>query len=202
MEIITIISYLFKKRVVVGIMLLGLMGTGISEAQETSDFGTTDIQKVPHNEFEEFEDQFADVNWTTSGFDATVTLDRIPTTEIRARLQKVYGDPTFGVGELMERPGFSPSQYIQFEYWFIIDEEIPMIILDVNGPFRNGLIYAGAPQFVDLMPQIKRNFNRDLMSVESLAEYRDYFYAVDDQQWYEVGYEDGEFFREEISDPF
>lgn len=174
---------------------------GVNPAFGQLGFSTTDIQKIPYEDYEKFEEQFGDVDWTSSGFDASLPIDRIPTSELRARLQKVYGDPTFGVEDLMNQPDFSPSKYIQFEYWFIVDDEIPMIVLDVDGPFRSGLIYAGAPQFVDLMPEIKRNFSSELMSVDSLAEYRDYFYVIDEDQWYVVGYEDGEFLREEISQP-
>ncbi len=183
-------------------LVIGLSGFMQANSQEAPEFGTTDIQKVPYEEHEEFENRFGNIDWTTSGFDASLTIDRIPTSEIRARLQQAFGDPTFQVEDLMNQPDFSQSQYIQFEYWFIIDDEIPMIVLDVNGPFRNGLIFAGAPQFVDLMPEIKRNFNRELMNVDSLADYQDYFYDLDDRQWYVVAYEDGEFIREEISDPF
>lgn len=174
----------------------------VTPAEAQLDFGTIDIQKVPFEEFKEFEERFGDIDWTGAGFDASLPIDRIPTSELRARLQAAYGDPTFGVGDLLNQPDFSARQYVQFEYWFIVDDEIPMIILDVDGPFRRGLIYAGAPQFVDLMPEIKRNLSSDLMSVDSLAEYRDYFYVIDEDQWYVVGYEDGEFVREETSNPF
>ena len=188
------ISYI---AVIVGLML-SMLPVDVA-AQSVS---TTDIQKIPHEDHQDFEEQFGNIDWTSSGFEASSPIDRIPTPEVRARLQEAYGEPTFGVGQLMERPDFSPSKYIQFEYWFIVDDEIPMIVLDVDGPFRSGVIYAGAPQFVDLMPEIKRNFSRELMSVDTLAEYRDYFYVVDEEQWYIVGYEDGEFIREETSNPF
>ncbi len=184
------------------LILLIIAAWAVSPAEAQLDFGTTEIEKVPFEDYQEFEEQFSNVNWTSAGFDASLPIDRIPTSELRARLQAAYGDPTFGVGDLLNRPDFTASQYVQFEYWFIVDDEIPMIVLDVDGPFRRGLIYAGAPQFVDLMPEIKRNFSSELMSVDSLAEYRDYFYVIDEDQWYVVGYEDGEYVREETSNPF
>jgi hypothetical protein len=40
------------------------------------------------------------------------------------------------------------------------------MILDLDGPFENGLVYVGASRYIDLMPQVKRTLNRMLMGDE------------------------------------
>lgn len=165
-------------------------------------FEEPDIRKVDRSERAQFERQFADINWTGQGLYNPTTIDRIPTIELRSRLQAVYGDPTQGIGDLINENNFRPGKAVQFEYWFIIDGEIPMMILDLDGPFENGLVYVGASRYIDLMPQVKRTLNRYLMDRDTeLAEYRDYFYSPERDQWYLVEYTDGTFNREAIDRP-
>lgn len=165
-------------------------------------FEDPDIRKVDRTERAHFESKFAEINWTGQGLYNPTTIDRIPTIELRSRLQAVYGDPTQGIGDLINENNFRPGKAIQFEYWFIIDGEIPMMILDLDGPFENGLVYVGASRYIDLMPQVKRTLNRYLMDRNTeLADYKDYFYSPERDQWYIVEYKDGEFNREAIDRP-
>jgi len=165
-------------------------------------FEEPEIRKVDKQDRAEFERRFADINWTGQGLYNPTTIDRIPTIELRSRLQAVYGDPTQGIGDLIDERNYRPGKAVQFEYWFIIDGEIPMMILDLDGPFENGLVYVGASRYIDLMPQVKRTFTRKLMNEGSdLASFRDYFYSPERDQWYLVRYENGEFEREAIDRP-
>jgi len=165
-------------------------------------FDEPDIQKVQHSERAQFEQRFSDINWTGQGLYNPTTIDRIPTIELRSRLQAVYGDPTQGIADLINQRNYRPGKAVQFEYWFIIDGEIPMMILDLDGPFENGLVYVGASRYIDYMPQVKRTLNRKLMGVgRDLAPYSDYFYSPERDQWYKIEYKDGEFSREAINRP-
>ncbi len=160
-----------------------------------------DIVKVDRSQRAAFQQRFRDVRWTGAGFRGSTTIDRIPTRELRARLQKVYGDPTQKLKDLIRQVNFRPGHYIQFEYWFVIDDEIPMMILDVDGPFGNGLVFAGAGRYVDLMPEIKRTLSRKLMDINELAEYEDHYFELNEGQWYLVRYRDGNFHNEKVSQP-
>ncbi len=76
------------------------------------------------------------------------------------------------------------------------------MILDLDGPFENGLVYVGASRFIDLMPQVKRTLNRLLMSEKAEpVEFQDYFYSPERQQWYLVKFKNGEFQRDMIERP-
>lgn len=165
-------------------------------------FEEPDIRKVDRSDRAQFENRFADINWTGQGLYNPTTIDRIPTIELRSRLQAVYGDPTQSIGDLINEANFRPGKAVQFEYWFIIDNEIPMMILDLDGPFENGLVFVGASRYIDLMPQVKRTLNRYLMDRDmELADYSDFFYSPERDQWYLVEYKNGEFNREAIDRP-
>jgi hypothetical protein len=77
-----------------------------------------------------------------------------------------------------------------------------MMILDLDGPFENGLVYVGASQYVDLMPQIKRTLTRKLMESDlEEGTFSDYYYSPEREQWYLVQYRNGEFNRTPIDRP-
>lgn len=160
-----------------------------------------DIIKIEPEDRDAFRQRFRQVSWTGAGFTGSTVIDRIPTRELRARLQKVYGDPTQKLKDLFEREQFRPGHYIQFEYWFVINDQIPMMILDIDGPFGNGLVFAGDNRYVDLMPEIKRTLSRKLMYIKNLAPYKDHYYDLNSRQWYLVIYEDGEFANIPIARP-
>lgn len=76
-----------------------------------------------------------------------------------------------------------------------------MMVLDWDGPFGKGLTFAGASKYIDLMPQIKRALSQELMSVESLGNYQDYYYSPERGQWFRVTYQDGNYTTKEIESP-
>ncbi len=177
-------------------ILISLIGS-MAYAQ----FEDPEIRKVEPSERNAFQQRFADINWSGQGLYNPTTIDRLPTIELRSRLQAAFGDPTQTIGDLIN-DNFRPGKAIQFEYWFIVDDQMPLMILDLDGPFENGLVYVGASRYIDLMPQVKRALNRKLMGDDGEpAEFSDYFYSPERDQWYLVKYEDGEYKREVISRP-
>ena len=176
-------------------LLMVLCTTTAAYAQ----FEEPEIRKVSSEEAENFETQFATIKWTGQGFDYN-QLDRIPAIEIRARLQSVFGEPTKKIEDIVEDGKLRAGKAIQFEYWFIIDGEIPMMVLDLDGPFADGLVYVGASRYIDLMPQVKRTLTR-LVTDAQPKEYTDYFFSPERSQWYKVSYANGEYKKEKIAAP-
>lgn len=166
-------------------------------------FEKPDIEKISNERASWFMDKYEDIKWTGAGFYDDTELDGRQTNEIRARLQKAYGDPTKTIGDLINSKDFRPAQAIQFEYWFVIDDTIPMMVLDIDGPFGRGLVYAGASKYIDLMPQIKRVFSKEIMKPnrDSLSAYQDYYYSPERGQWFNVKHNDGKFRTVRISSP-
>jgi hypothetical protein len=170
--------------------------------QASAQIEDPEILKVDRADRTEFQDRFSNINWTGQGLYNPTTIDRIPTIELRSRLQAAFGDPTQRIEDLINTENYRPGKAVQFEYWFIIDGEIPMMVLDLDGPFENGLVYVGASRYIDLMPQVKRTFTRMLMEEgDSLAAFSDYFFSPERDQWYQVTYSNGEFEREIIDRP-
>ncbi len=164
-------------------------------------FSEPEFEKVSEDQRSWFQNRFENVKWTGQGLYDDTDLDDRQTIEIRARLQSVYGDPTQKLEDLIDQEDFRPGMAIQFEYWFTVDDSIPMMVLDVDGPFSNGLVFGGASKYIDLMPQIKRTFAQKLMEAEPLDSYQDYFYSPERQQWFNVVYKDGQYKTTEIESP-
>lgn len=172
----------------------------ILSASAVAQFEEPEIRKVEKDERAKFQQRFSEIKWSGQGFNYN-ELDRMPAIEIRANLQKVFGNPTQTVGDIIEKDGkLRPGKAVQFEYWFIVDGEIPLMVLDMDGPFENGLVYAGASRYIDLMPQVKRTLTR-LVQEADPAEFEDFFYSPERDQWYRVSYKAGEYKKEEIKEP-
>lgn len=180
-------------------------------AQPTTPFAAPTFRKVDKKDLPAFMRKYNTENLTGRGMHLHETIDNVPTMELRARLEALYGGPTKNVLDLMAEPDFREGKYVQFEYWFEINGSMPMVILDVSGPFASGLVYGGLPKFVDMMPEVKREFSKALMGVTQLAEYTDYYYALDERDkakkqaipngWYVVQYKNGTFSYEKITAP-
>ena len=183
------------KRNLFTIFLLMILLTTAAQAQ----FEEPEIIKVGADEVAKFESKFKTIKWTGQGFNPN-SLDKMPAIEIRAHSQGAYGEPTRKIEDIVNSGTYRPGKAIQFEYWFIVDGEIPMMVLDMDGPFADGLVYVGASRYIDMMPQVKRTFTRLVTEAEP-KEYTDYFYSPEDEQWYKVSYSNGVYKKEEIEKP-
>ncbi len=165
----------------------------------SAQFEEPQIIKIEEENAKEFEERFAHIKWTGQGFNYN-SLDRIPAIEIRARLQSAYGDPTKTIETVMDGGKFRAGKAIQFEYWFVVNGSIPMMVLDLDGPFADGLVYVGASRYIDLMPEVKRTLTRTVTEAKP-KEYSDFFYSPERNQWYKVSYKNGTYTKEEIKKP-
>ena len=117
-----------KKQFLLCFMLMVVLTCG-AHAQ----FDDPKIIKVEVGNAGEFEERFSTIKWTGQGFNFN-SLDRMPAIEIRARLQSVYGDPTKTIETVIDDGTFRAGKAIQFEYWFVVNGSIPMMVLDLDGP--------------------------------------------------------------------
>ena len=183
-------------------VLIFLMLNGPAYSQNDDPFRVPEIRKVERAEAEQFNQEYIRrMQWTGQGFQAATAIDFIPAVELRARFQSLYGDPTRRLEDLILKPGFRLTEAIQYEYWFLVDEKIPIMVLDIDGPFATGLVYAGPIIYIDYFPEIKRTLSAELMKINRLEEFTDIFYSPERSQWYEISYVNGEFNTKEISRP-
>lgn len=182
-------------------LIVVLIGTA-AHAQVPDAFKVPTFRKVDNKDRAAFMTRFNQMrDMTGNGFQGETPIDRIPSTELRARLQRQFGNPTVTVVDFVGAQNVRPGNSIQFEYWFIVNDSIPMMILDSDGPFANGLVMGGSSRYVDRMPSVKRAFSDKLMSDRTLAEFNDYFYSPEREQWYQIRYSNGKFETKTISVP-
>jgi len=113
----------------------------------------------------------------------------------------VFGYPTVTLDDFIGMENVRPGNSVQFEYWFVVNDSIPMIVLDIDGPFTRGLVYAGSIEYIDFMPEIKRTFSGKLMGVNRPGNFEDVFYSPERRKWFRITYRDGEYTTDEINRP-
>lgn len=164
-------------------------------------FEKSTFRKVPHSKREVFQHKYIDqIKQTGRGLYQSTRLDSIPTIKLRARLQALFGDPTVTIKDLIYKPNFRPGMAIEFEYWFVVDGKYPLLVLDPAGPFSKELVYTAASRYIDLMPQIMREFSKKLYNAEP-APFMDYYYAANKEKWFKVQYKNGEYTVKHIESP-
>jgi hypothetical protein len=178
-----------------------MMLADISLAQIPDAFREPVIKKVETADRAAFKRQYRDIIWTGMGMQGATTMDHLPTSELRARFQALYGNPTQTLEHLVNSPDFRAAECVQFEYWFVVNDSIPIMVLDIDGPFTNGLVYGVASRYIDVMPGIKRALSNKMMGVREMGEYTDYFFSPERNEWYEVSYRDGRFNNKKIDRP-
>lgn len=148
-----------------------------------------------------FEKEFKEVRWAYVGSNEITDLDTTFTRELRARLQAEFGAPTQTIADLEQVDKMSHAEYVQFEYWFVLNDSIPLVVMDVNGPFERGLVVASDNAYTDYLPDIKKAFLGVLTRSDERAAYVDYYYLPEQRMWFLSGYDGERFYLERIQRP-
>ncbi len=158
-------------------------------------------QVIKRIERHTYKRQFSKVKWAYLGNNYFSPLDTVRTMEIRARMQSRFGPPTRTLVELDYSRRLRREEYIQFEYWFILNDSIPMIVMDVNGPFERGIVVACDHRYRRILFNMRQSFLGRMMRQEKLAPYVDYYYNYASRRWYRTGYDGQQFFTDPIGQP-
>lgn len=156
---------------------------------------------VPKLGREWFRNKFVDTRWAFEGSNAIGTLDTTFTRELRARLQAAFGSPTQTIADLDYSNDAGSSEFIQFEYWFVLNDSIPLRVMDVNGPFERGLVVASRHAYRDLLPDIKETFLGRLAQTVEREAYVDYYHLPEQRLWFRTGFDGEKYFVDRISRP-
>ena len=147
-----------------------------------------------------FNQRFKHVNWAYLGGNHFTYVDTSFTRILRARMQKRFGAPTKTLVELDYSRNLQQEEYIQFEYWFVLNDSIPFIVMDVNGPFDRGFVIMSDEKYRDHLLTLRQQFLGDLYE-DSPAPYVDYYYDYRRRQWYRTGFDGRRFFTFAIGQP-
>jgi len=148
-----------------------------------------------------FQNKFSDVRWAYIGSNAIIELDTTFTRDLRARLEATFGTPTQTIADLDRSREWTDADYVQFEYWFTLNDTIPLRVMDVNGPFERGLVVASGDTYRDILPELKQAFLGQIITSEEKAPYVDYYYLPEQRMWFLSGFDGRRFFLERISKP-
>lgn len=156
-------------------------------------------RKVEPGEQGSFLEQYREAFWQAIPAGRAPTLDTTATPELRGRLQAAFGDPTRNA-DAQRRYGYGGSEFVQFEYWFVVNDSIPILALDVDGPFGRGLVLAGDAAQAHFLPALRTQLSQRLAAVRS-DPYVDYYRNYDRQAWYRTGYNGAELFTVPVRPP-
>ena len=150
-----------------------------------------------------FEKKFQNTLWAFLGTESLLPLDTTRTQEIRAHMESYFGPPTQTITELLEDDMRTRNngRYVQFEYWFVLNDSIPLVFMDVNGPLERGLVVSSDQRFRDILLSVRESFLKDFMQSSRPSAFVDYYYDARTLNWYYAGYDGGDYFMELIGQP-
>lgn len=157
-------------------------------------------RKVEPDDQGEFLDRYREAYWQAAHPRAGVAIDTVDTEELRGRLQAAFGRPTRNA-DALRRYGYGGSEYVQFEYWFVVNDSIPVLALDLDGPFGTGLLVAGDERHRALLDDLKRDLSQQLVAVRRPDPWVDYYHSYDRKQWFRTGYNGTDYFTVEVRAP-
>ena len=161
----------------------------------------TSWQLIKRIERHQYQKTFDKTKWAYLGNNYFTPLDTVETRVIRARMQSRFGSPTRTLVELDYSRGLRREEYIQFEYWFMLNDSIPMMVMDVNGPFEHGIVVACDHRYRGILYTMRQSFLGRMMHEEKLAPYVDYYYNYASRRWYRTGFDGQQFFTDPIGQP-
>lgn len=144
---------------------------------------------------------FGDIQWSYLGNNFFTAMDTVVTPKIRARLQAYFGIPTQTAVESKQGDPTPADDNSQFEYWFVVNDSIPMMVMDVLGPFDRGIIVATHHQFRSLLYRMRQSLLAAVMRDAEPVQYIDYYYHLLTRQWYLTGYDGTDYFAHRIRTP-
>ena len=150
-----------------------------------------------------FTKKFENTLWAFLGTESLLPVDTTYTKELRAKLEAYYGPPTQTISEFLnsDETGRRRDRYMQFEYWFVVNDSIPVLLMDVNGPLERGLIVSSDEQYRDILLNVRESLLREFMQSKQRAPYVDYYYDAILRTWYYTGFDGANYFNAPISQP-
>ena len=141
---------------------------------------------------------FAATKWAYLGGNYFTTLDTTATPVIRAHMESRFGPPTH---TLVELGSAAVDEGLQFEYWFVLNDSIHVMVMDATGPLDRGIIFAGDHTYRTELFNLRQSFLGDIVRREVPASYTDYYYSPVSARWYQTGFDGKTFFTERIRRP-
>ena len=163
------------------------------------------FRKVESSEQGAFLERFATAFWTATGSNTRrLGGDAVPTLEHRGRLGFAFGAPTRNAAA-QEQEGYAGDPEVLFEYWFVVNDSIPVLVIDPAGPDGDGLLLAGRRKDVAQHPLVHEQIKAALYDVAAaqprMAPFVDYVYSRATRRWTRAGFDGSALFAEPTRTP-
>ncbi len=159
-----------------------------------------DWEKTAPGAQEPFLEDFRETYWKAASALIPSPIDTMQTLELRTRLTQLFGTPTRNAAAAAQEQ-YLGSEFVQFEYWFVVNDTIPLLVLDTAGPFGRGLLIAGREAQSAHMPIIKADLAARLLAAPATVPYVDYYHDFERKQWFKTGFDGAGYFTERIRTP-
>jgi len=186
------------------LITLGRKGLGLDD----SELNPEDFNGMIHSwsltsadDRSEWISQFQNIQWAYLGSNFFTPIDTMSTPVLRGHLEAYFGAPTHTAIEKIQGDPTPGDGNGQFEYWLVVNESIPVIVMDVFGPFDRGVILATDHQFRASMFAMRQSLLRNAILHTMPAAYVDYYYNQVSEQWYRTGYDGTSYFTDPVSQP-
>ena len=160
---------------------------------------TLSWRKIEPGNQQDFVEQYAEAYWQAADPRPSL-VDSLDTAALRGRLQAAFGDPTRNA-DAQRRHGYGGSEYVQFEYWFVVNDSIPLLALDIDGPFGRGLLIATDEPHGDLLQDLKASLSARLETARRPDPWVDYYHSYERGEWYRTGFNGDESFTVAVRRP-
>jgi hypothetical protein len=164
-------------------------------------FGISSIRLISRLESGSYTKLFSEADWSFMGSTTRSAIDTMKTADIRARLEYHYGAPTQTLAEIGYPDSLRREDVVEFEYWFLANGNIPVTILDVNGPWDRGIVLAAEMKYRSKLDLIKKILFEQLTKQPNRKQFIDYYYNFDQRAWYLTGFDGVRFFDQRIKRP-
>ncbi|MCB0718923.1 MAG: hypothetical protein KDD65_10795 [Bacteroidetes bacterium] len=152
------------------------------------------FQKVPKLGRNWFQNRFAIQQWAYEGSNRLTPIDTMYTRELRSRLEAHFGSPTQTLADQGLLYKLKLDEYVQFEYWFVINDTIPLVVMDVNGPFERGVVVATDESHREILNRVKDAFLNRLVLDPRRKAYADYYFENELGSWFLTGFDGNRYF--------
>jgi hypothetical protein len=171
-----------------------------AQTEDAPAFNITERRVVQRLERSWFQREFGDTPWAFLGSSSYLSpLDTTFTRVLRARMEAQFGPPTRTLADRVQQDGSIRGDHVQFEYWFVVNDSIPAMVMDVHGPYDRGLIVATDRRYREELPAFRNALLAPLLETPARKPYVDYFYDGEVARWYRTGFDGAGYFIEPIS---
>lgn len=159
-----------------------------------------DWVKTEPSDQDAFLNEYRETYWRAASALLASPVDTMQTLDLRTRLTQLFGTPTRNAAAAAQER-YAGSEFVQFEYWFVVNDSIPMLVLDTAGPFGRGLLIAGRESQASLMPILKADLDERLLAAPPTVPFVDYYHDYERKQWFKTGFDGDAYFTHRIRTP-